>query len=309
MKHVSFHLKPLPPYDFSLTAGAATYFQNRYGVDIFEGGVYRRLLEREGRLGLVSVSSIGDVESPCLKVRVIGWDTERHASSYAAEQVAWLLGTDQDLAPFYHLSQGDPILGPLVEAMPGLHIPRTGSVYEGLIMAILGQQISSNAARVMRRLLIEKYGPAFEIDGVTYRGFPRPEDLAGAGVEGLCKLKLSARKAQYIWGITEAVAASRLDLEGLKNDSDELAIKKLLEIRGVGLWTVHWLLVRSLGRQDGFPHSDLALCRILGQILRRGSPLSPHETLEYSRRWSPYRSYVTNYLFAAMRSGYFCFST
>jgi len=81
-------------------------------------------------------------------------------------------------------------------------------------------------------------------------------------------------------------------------------IKILTGIRGVGLWTANWLFIRTLGRSDGFPHSDLALCRTLGRLLNGETPLSPEETLEYSRRWSPFRSYVTAYLFAAMRSGY-----
>jgi len=99
------------------------------------------------------------------------------------------------------------------------------------------------------------------------------------------------------------VASGMLDLEALKNYPDEQAMETLTRIRGAGSWTVQWLLIRSLGREDGFPFSDLALRRTLARMLQRSTPLSPQETLEYSRRWSPYRSYVTTYLFAAMRSG------
>ena len=84
----------------------------------------------------------------------------------------------------------------------------------------------------------------------------------------------------------------------------EEAIHTLTGLRGVGLWTAQWLLIRALGRDDGFPHDDLALCRVLGQLLNKGKPFQPEEAREYSSRWSPYRSYVTAYLFAAMQSGY-----
>ena len=91
---------------------------------------------------------------------------------------------------------------------------------------------------------------------------------------------------------------------GLQTKPDEDVIYALTNIRGVGLWTANWLFIRALGRTDGFPHGDLALCRALGLLLNMGTPLSPEEALDYSRRWSPYRSYVTAYMFAAIRSGY-----
>ena len=69
------------------------------------------------------------------------------------------------------------------------------------------------------------------------------------------------------------------------------------------MWTAQWLLIRGLGRTDGFPHGDLALARTLGQLLGNQRPPWPNEALDYSRRWSPFRSYVTTYIFAAARSG------
>ena len=71
----------------------------------------------------------------------------------------------------------------------------------------------------------------------------------------------------------------------------------------MGEWTAQWLLIRSFGRSDGFPCGDLALQRTISLLVGGGNILSPHQTLECSRRWSPFRSYVTAYLFAALRSG------
>ena len=131
-----------------------------------------------------------------------------------------------------------------------------------------------------------------------------PGDLIAAGVDRLRALGFSARKSQYIADISARVASGQLDLEGLQTQSDEEVTQILTDIRGVGLWTTSWLFIRALGRTDGFPHGDLALCRILGQLLNAGTPLRPEEALEYSHRWAPFRSYVTAYLFAAVRLGY-----
>jgi len=304
MEHVVITLLPTPPYSFDLTAAYATFFRGRYGSDTFEGDTFQRLLDLGDRLCLASVRSSGTIDLPCLKVELTGTALDDAAIAKAQGQIAWILGIDQDLTPFYQLAQNDPTLSPLVQALRGLHIPHTASVYEALVLAILGQQISSHVARVLRTLLIEKYGPALEVSDVIYYSFPRPNDLIAAGVDRLHALGFSARKSQYITDISASVASSQLDLEGLQTRSDEEVTQMLTDIRGVGLWTTNWLFIRALGRTDGFPHGDLALCRILGQLLNAGTSLRPEEALEYSSRWSPFRSYVTTYLFAAIRSGY-----
>ena len=65
----------------------------------------------------------------------------------------------------------------LVEEFRGLHLPRTATLFEGLTLAILGQQISASVARVMRLLLIERFGTSVEFDGVNYHAFPKPEAI------------------------------------------------------------------------------------------------------------------------------------
>ena len=297
----SFTLSPTPPYDFELTAGFATYFTGRYGADIFENGTFRRLLDLGSILVLAAVSSTGTLTSPCLEVDIAGPHMDKDVLAEAQRHVAWTLGVDGDLAPFYHLAQTDPHLAHVVSAMRGLHIPLTTSVYEALVLAILGQQISSHVARVVRALLIETYGPSMESDGQTYRAFPRPEDLAAAGVEGLRSIKFSRPKAEYIVDIATRVAAGELDLDIADRPADEV-VETLAGIRGAGPWTAQWLLVRALGLSDGFPYGDLALQRHMGLLVNHGNPMPAQDALEYSRRWSPYRSYATTYLFAAARA-------
>ncbi len=305
MRETSFVLGPAPPYDFELTAAYATYFRGRYGTDAFEEGAFRRLLDLGGRLALATVRSVGTLDAPRLEVHLAGDGLDAGDVPRARRQVAWLLGADDDLAPFYRMAGADPALAPIASGLRGLHPPHTASVYEALVLAILGQQISSHVARILRTLLVHTCGQAVELDGATYHAFPRPEAIVAAGVEGLRAIKFSARKAEYIVDISARVASGELDLEGLRRQPDEDVVRVLTGIRGVGLWTAHWLLIRALGRGDGFPHGDLALQRTLGLLVNGGKPMTAQEALEYSRRWAPYRGYVTVYLFAAVRSGRF----
>jgi DNA-3-methyladenine glycosylase II len=300
-------ITPTPPYDFGLTANYAKYFRGQYGAESFGQGVFRRLLDCRGQLCLVTVRSLGTVDVPSLEVEIkaSGARLDGDVVSEVKHQVAWILGTDQDLVSFYRMAMNDSTVGRLTLGLRGLHVPHTASVYEALVLAILGQQISSHVARVVRTLLIETYGPSAEMEGVPYHAFPRPAAIVAAGVKGLRAIKFSARKAEYIVGIAARVATGELDLEGLQHQPDEEVVRTLVGIRGVGLWTAQWLLIRALGRSDGFPHGDLALQRLLGLLVSGSPPLSPEEALDYSHRWSPFRSYVTTYLFAAARSGRF----
>ena len=302
MSRETTFIEPVPPFDFDLTAGYHTYFQGRYGSDSLEDGVYRRLLDLGGNLLLASVSSVGSVDQPRLQIDLQGERLGAEDVANAARRVGWLLGADQDLGPFYSMASRDHILSSIVERFRGLHLPHTATVFEALVLAILGQQISTQVARVIRTLLIETYGPRLIADGVTYYAFPRPDRLAEAAVEELRGLKLSWRKAEYVRGIAVSALEEAEGLEYLHRLDDGEVISRVTSLRGVGPWTAQWLLVRALGRPDALPLGDLALRRTVSNLGFGGQSVNDKEVEEYCQRWSPWRTYATVYMFAAMRT-------
>jgi len=303
MERTFMTLRPEPPYDFHLTASHAVNFSSRYGTDDYNDGVFRRLFEISGKLCLVNVRSIGTLNSPVLEVEILADSLNSDIVDSVSRQASWLLGIVEDLSPFYRMAARDSKLAPIVKAFIGLHIPLTPSVYEGLVMAILGQQISSRVARKLRSQLIENFGPSQDFNSCLWYAFPSPEGLVTADVSGLRTIGLSTRKSEYIADMSSGIVTGKLDLEKLHNQPDSEIVRQLTAIRGVGEWTAQWLLIRSFGRSDGFPYGDLALQRTLGSLVAEGSAFSPDQAREYSQRWSPFRSYVTTYLFAALRSG------
>ena len=297
-------VKPVAPFDFDLTAGYHTYFQGRYGSDSLTDGVYRRLLDLKGKLVLASVRSVGSVESPELVVDLQSDHLSSRDVELATEQVAWLLGTGQDLAPFYQAAQADAPLSAIIKQFHGLHLPHTATVYEALVLAILGQQIATNVARIIRTLIIETHGPTQAFDGQDFYAFPRPETLGALSVEQLRTMKLSQRKAEYVKGISQASSDfSPGGFEALHRMSDEEVVQRTVELRGVGIWTAQWVLIRALGRPDALPLGDLALRRVVSRVYFDGSEINDAQLGEFAQRWSPWRTYATVYLFTAMRSG------
>ena len=148
-------------------------------------------------MALATVHSRGDVDSPRLVVELRGPDLDAGAVAQAQDRIAWMLGIDQDLQPFYRMASADAHLAPLLAGLRGLHVFHTASVFEALVLAILGQQISTHVAHMLRTLLIETYGDAIDLEGGTFHAFPRPEALVTAGVEGLRAIKFSTRKSEY----------------------------------------------------------------------------------------------------------------
>ncbi len=296
-------IRPTPPFDLELTAGYHTYFRGRYGTDSWVDGEYRRLLDLGPKLVLASVRASGTVEEPELEVELRGEDLTPQEAAAGKAQVAWLLGAQQNLTPFYELARRDQPLAAICEKFYGLHLPHTASVFEALILAILGQQISTSVAHVVRTLLIETYGLRRVFDGTDYYAFPRPEALASASVEDLRRLKLSYRKAEYVQGIAIAARDGTGGLDCLSEKSDEEVVQQITQLRGVGKWTAQWVLVRALGRPDALPLGDLALRRIVSSLYFDGETITDAQLGPFSARWSPWRTYATIYLFTALRAG------
>ena len=298
-------IKPVPPFDFGLTVGHKYSFSadREEAGDIAPDDAFSRLAEVGDRLLLATVRSIGTIEHPTLQVTITGERVRAEDVAAVSEETAWMLGADIDLQGFYSAMRADAVMASIARRLYGLHPTRAPSVFEALVQAITSQQIAGNVARIIRELLIETYGGSMSVDGRTYHSFPTPQAFLKVGTEGLRGAKLSARKAEYLVGVATQAVSGALSREALVDLSDEDLVERLGRLRGVGSWTIEWVRMNAIGRPDGFPSGDLALRRVVSQLYFDGRALSEAEVEEFSWRWSPYRSLVTIYLFAAMRYG------
>ena len=287
-------------FDFNKTCEFASFYRGKYATDIYDNQVYKRLIDTPSGPILASAAATG---TSSLEITIKSQNSVISAENFACSQLLRIIGADQNPSDFYEFAASDDILKPLVNLFKGLHIPQTLTVYEGLITAIIGQQISTNVASMLRSLIIELYGVSTNINGGTFYSFPTPQSIAEIGVEELVNNKFSRRKAEYIHSISEKEASGQIDLESTKKMTIEEATETLTCLRGVGPWTIQWLLIRSLGFSDGFPSGDLALQKILGESLNTRGKMTSEEALAFSQRWTPYRSWATTFIFAALRNG------
>jgi 3-methyladenine DNA glycosylase/8-oxoguanine DNA glycosylase len=181
----------------------------------------------------------------------------------------------------------------LIRRRPGLRIPRTPTVFEGLAWAIVGQQVNLQFAYRLRRTAIELAGERLDPWLVCH---PTPERLAAIEPNDLTRLQFSRRKAEYLLGA--AHAADEMDLEALPRGSATRAEKRLASLRGVGPWTVQYVLMRACGFADCVPASDVGLARAVRsffaldhrpdvkEVQRLLTPFAPSRSLATFHLWS-----------------------
>ncbi len=289
---------PAPqPFDFALTAAHQTNYRGKAGSDLFVDGVYYRALWLDGGPLGVAARPVDDG----IEVSLPNGGPPQ-ALDAAAEWVAWLLGLDVPMDGFYEMLAKDPVLSDAVGELRGLRHTRTETVWEALVHAVVGQQVSGIVARVIRDGLVTEYGSEVRVNRHVIHAFPRPQTLLEAGHDALRERKLSARKAEYVLGIAEMALRGDLDHETLAPMSDEEAVAVLSGIRGVGRWTAQWTLMRALGRVDALPAGDLALQRIVGDHYFEGKRLTEQELEDFAeQRWKPWRGLAVTYLFSRIR--------
>ena len=117
----SIDVRPTPPFAFEHTAENQPYFRKGQSPS---NDVYRRLLDLDGKLVLASVQFNGKLDQPELNVNLQGGELTGTELEIARSQVKRLLGTDQEIRPFYEFANDDPIMANLVKAFYGMHHPR-----------------------------------------------------------------------------------------------------------------------------------------------------------------------------------------
>jgi AraC family transcriptional regulator of adaptative response / DNA-3-methyladenine glycosylase II len=204
-----------------------------------------------------------------------------------------LLDLDADPEAVVDALSRDSDLCPVVAKAPGQRIPRTVDEAEFAVRAVLGQQVSTKAARTHAARLVTAYGrPINDPAGALTHTFPSVEDLAEIDPVHLAVPKARQRT------LSALLAALADGTVVLDSGSDwESARKQLLALPGIGPWTAEVISMRGLGDPDAFPASDLGLRMAAKQL---GLPTDERTLLEHSARWRPWRSYAVQYLWTTL---------
>jgi len=206
--------------------------------------------------------------------------------------VGGLLGLGQETVPFVRLA-AKLGLARLTAGREELRLSQTPTVFDGLLWSIIGQQINLSFAYQLRRRLFERAGQ--RVSGDWYLP-PTPAAVAALDVADLLPLKFSRPKASYLIGISRQVASGALPLDALALQSATRVERTLLGVRGLGPWSVNYVMMRALGFADCVPLGDTGV----GSGLQALFGLTERPDHDATRRlmavFSPYRSLATAHL-------------
>ena len=186
----------------------------------------------------------------------------------------------------HHLTASDPIMAEVIDKIGPCTLNRQTNRYRNLVRAIVGQQISSAAAKsVFNKLETQVHSKTLN-----------PEAVAKLTEAELRAVGLSAQKTRYIRDLTEHVLDKRLNLRSLHFKTDEEVIELLTDVKGIGLWTAQMFLMFSLGRPDVLPWGDLGIQVAMKNLYGFESLPKKSECLEIAEPWRPYATIASWYL-------------
>jgi AraC family transcriptional regulator, regulatory protein of adaptative response / DNA-3-methyladenine glycosylase II len=210
----------------------------------------------------------------------------------AAARVAALLGLSQDAAGFTRLAQKLG-LSRLVAGRETLRLVGSLDPWDSLVWAILGQQINLPFAFRLRRVLTELAGTPV---GNGLSAPPAPAAVAALAPEALLACQFSRQKADYLIAVARLVADGSLDLQALAGGSATRAERTLRAVRGLGPWTVNYVMMRGLGFADCVPYGDTGVTSGLQKLLALETRPDAEATRRLMLPFAPYRSLATAHL-------------
>jgi AraC family transcriptional regulator of adaptative response / DNA-3-methyladenine glycosylase II len=224
-----------------------------------------------------------------------------------------LLDLDADPVAVDHALGADPGLGPLVAAGPGRRAPGFADGAEGLVRALVGQQVSVAGARTIAGRIAAAHGrplpselvdgPAPDADPSRDGGPPLTVSFPGSDVLAAvdpASLPMPAGRARAIVATAALQAEGHLVLD-IGADPDALR-RQLLGLPGIGPWTADYVVMRTLGHPDVFMPDDLGVRAALSSLGIAGADrkASSASVAAVASGWRPWRSYAVHHLWASL---------
>lgn len=289
---------PLPP-DFDL-AWVLGFLAARTvpSMEAVAAGAYWRSLRAGGRIVTLALRPLNGKGGDALEV----WSAPDLPAAELRRLIVRMFDLEADLGGFLSLAAADPVLSRIVPRRPGIRLPQLLDPFEGMVRAIVGQQVSvAGAATTLDRLVRLLGEPAPPLDGHPFLAFPTPEAVAAARPEEIgIGAGLTRAKTKAIQGVAAAVLDGRIDWNRLRAGTAEDSHTVLVALPGIGPWTASYVRMRTLGDRDAFPASDLGVVKALRVLTPQGEGITIPEIATLGERWRPWRAYATLHLWNSL---------
>ena len=187
-----------------------------------------------------------------------------------------------------YLSNKDKVLKKLIQTYRNEYLNLNSNYFHSLINSIIGQQISVSAADSMKTKFFKLKR------NIT------PQTVSKLRTTDLRKCGLSRQKILYIRNISKFFLQNKKFIKNINKSSEEEIYNNLIEIKGVGNWTIHMFLMFSYGSSNIFPTGDLGFLKAISKLYKVQLPISERKLQLLYKKWSPYSSQATWYLWRSL---------
>lgn len=187
-----------------------------------------------------------------------------------------------------YLSNKDKVLKKLIQTYRNEYLNLNSNYFHSLINSIIGQQISVSAADSMKTKFFKLKS------NIT------PQTVSKLRTTDLRKCGLSRQKILYIRNISKFFLQNKKFIKNINKTSEEEIYNNLIEIKGVGNWTIHMFLMFSYGSSNIFPTGDLGFLKAISKLYKVQLPISERKLKLLYKKWSPYSSQATWYLWRSL---------
>ena len=187
-----------------------------------------------------------------------------------------------------YLSNKDKVLKKLIQTYRNEYLNLNFKYFHSLINSIIGQQISVSAADSMKTKFFKLKR------NIT------PQTVSKLRTTDLRKCGLSRQKILYIRNISKFFLQNKKFIKNINKSSEEEIYNNLIEIKGVGNWTIHMFLMFSYGSSNIFPTGDLGFLKAISKLYKVQLPISERKLKLLYKKWSPYSSQATWYLWRSL---------
>ncbi|HWV72222.1 MAG TPA: DNA glycosylase [Pseudosphingobacterium sp.] len=236
-----------------------------------------------------------------LKVTVLAGNVTENNKTQIIELISEWFDLARDLTTFYALLKNHHILGYMSKEYYGLRLVGIPDLFEALAWSIIGQQINLSFAYKLKRRLVEKYGDFISYESTHYYIFPEYSILAKAKLSDLKDMQFSSRKGEYLIELARTFDNNSLSKDLLFSLPDMTARQKVLtDLRGIGIWTANYALMKCLRELSSIPYGDAGLLNALinHQIIERKD--DSQKINDFFSEFIGWENYVVFYLWRSL---------
>lgn len=256
-----------------------------------------RLIKFKDDLGLIRISELEN----SLNVEIIKDQIDDSDIKYAEEFVMEWFDLERDIQPFYDLLTAHPLLSEFPAKYNGSRLIGIPDLFEALSWAIIGQQINLTFAYRIKRNLVETLGKSQIVDGITFYTFPSPEDILSTDRSVFVDLKFSRQKIDYILNVSQAFVDQKISKDILLNlQNKEARMEKLTSIKGIGIWTANYVLMKCIRDESCITYNDSGLNRALVNIFKTEKKPSKETVDHIFKDFPRWESYLNFYLWKSI---------